>query len=60
MKIRYPSGSHASGETGRSTWMIGSNIRLNILLVPEQEPQRRADEQRDRVALGDEPERQQQ
>ena len=38
MKIRYPSGSHASGETGRSTWKIGSNIWLNVLLAPSRNP----------------------
>ena len=52
-----PSGSHASGDTGRSIWMIGSKQLAKKLRESEHEPERRADEERERVALGDADER---
>ena len=33
-----PSGSHASGETGRSTWMIGSKVFVKVFDNPRQKP----------------------
>ena len=33
-----PSGSHASGETGRKTWMMGSKVLVNAFDRPRQKP----------------------
>ena len=33
-----PSGSHASGDTGRSTWMIGSKLFANSFDQPRMKP----------------------
>src|SRR6266536_1494552 len=33
-----PSGSQASGDTGRSTWMIGSKVLVNVFESPRQKP----------------------
>ena len=33
-----PSGSHASGDTGRSTWMIGSKLLANSFDHPRMNP----------------------
>ena len=38
LKSTMPSGSHASGETGRRTWMIGSNIFVNDFESPRKKP----------------------
>ncbi|MND03668.1 hypothetical protein D3C83_236120 [compost metagenome] len=33
-----PSGSHASGETGRRIWMIGSNVLVKVFDRPRKNP----------------------
>ena len=33
-----PSGSQASGETGRSIWMIGSKLLANVFDSPSRKP----------------------
>src|SRR3954447_18110320 len=37
-KMTSPSGSQASGETGRSSWMMGSSPRANSLERPSRKP----------------------
>ena len=38
LKRISPSGNHASGETGRSTWMIGSIAFVNVFDSPRKNP----------------------
>ncbi len=37
-KMTRPSGSHASGEIGRNTWMTGSSIRCSVPDTPSRNP----------------------
>ena len=43
-KMMSPSGSQASGEIGRRTWMTGSKAAWKRARQPEQEAERRADQ----------------
>ena len=50
-KSTRPSGSQASGEIGRSTCMIGSNIRVSVGDTPSRNPDRRGDGDPEQEAL---------